>query len=432
MESARTADKTGRFSIIAGDPFLIFSSKGRRVTLTDYRGTRESEADPFDYLKNLLERYRYKHPRMNDAPFSGGAIGMVSYEAKNLLEATSHTRAVIDDLGVPDLYFIFTDTGFLWDHEKKQVWRFDPGKRKPIPCRAFHKTLSNKPLRIEAAVSRQEFMRRVLKAKEYIHRGDIFQANLSQRFSFPLHGPVAETYAKLKAINPSPFFGILDAKDFQIVSGSPERLVELKSGELSTRPIAGTRSKLGSLAQDRRQTVELLLSEKERAEHIMLVDLERNDLGRVAETGSVVVDELMAIEEYSHVKHIVSNVRARLRKDLSAVDALKAMFPGGTITGAPKIRSMQIIDELEGVARGPYTGSMGYFSFTGDMDFNIIIRSLLIKSGTAYLSAGAGIVADSDPSKEYDETLYKAEAVFTALFGRLKTQRLFQRLRAGR
>jgi anthranilate/para-aminobenzoate synthase component I len=223
-------------------------------------------------------------------------------------------------------------------------------------------------------------------------------------------------------VNPSPFFGLFEAGDFSIVSGSPERLLRLDGRTLQTRPIAGTRRRGRDPRQDRELSAELLLSEKERAEHVMLVDLERNDLGRVCEFGSVHVDELMALENYSHVKHIVSNVRGMLREDLDACDALAACFPGGTITGAPKVRCAQIIDELENVARGPYTGSLGYFSFTGDMDFNILIRSLVVKDGFASLHAGAGIVSDSDPTREYHETLHKAEGVLEAVFGAEKVR----------
>ncbi len=239
-----------------------------------------------------------------------------------------------------------------------------------------------------------------------------------------------EIYGNLRAINPSPFFGLLETDGFALVSGSPERLVCLKNDVLETRPIAGTRPRGANPSEDDAKSLELLLSAKERAEHVMLVDLERNDLGRVAEYGSVEVDELMAIEDYSHVKHIVSNVRAVLRKELGAVDAFQALFPGGTITGAPKLRCLEVIDALEPVARGPYTGSLGYFSFDGAMDFNIIIRSLFLKNGRAYLGAGAGIVADSDPEKEYDETLHKAEAVLRAAFAS-KKERERSRVSAG-
>ncbi|OGW15147.1 MAG: hypothetical protein A3K09_04840, partial [Nitrospinae bacterium RIFCSPLOWO2_12_FULL_47_7] len=343
-----------------------------------------------------------------------------------------------------DSYFLFFDEGIVWDHEERSVYLFAPSeaeikklknefdrclreadKRPDFAPLSFGK--NGEPVKMESSLSRDEFMERVRRVKRYIKRGDIYQANLSQRFSFEVSAPPLEVYGALRAINPSPFFGIFDAGDFQIVSGSPERLVKLENGVLETRPSAGTRSRGKTSEEDSAFSRELILNEKERAEHIMLVDLERNDLGRVCEYGSVCVDELMAIEDYSHVKHIVSNVRGVLRKELDAVDVLKALFPGGTITGAPKVRCMEVIDELEPVARGPYTGSLGYFGFNGNMDFNIVIRSLVMRNKRAYLHVGAGIVADSDPGKEYDETLYKAEAVFSALFGREKTRALFEK-----
>ena len=266
-------------------------------------------------------------------------------------------------------------------------------------------------------MQRSVFCQKVREAQRYIAQGDIYQANLSHSLSFGVRKNAEDIYEELRRINPSPFFGLLDAGRFQILSGSPERLIRLEGRRLDTRPIAGTRPRKKGTS-DEAVTLELVLNEKERAEHLMLLDLERNDLGRVAEYGSVTVDELMTVEDYSHVKHIVSNVRATLREGLDAVDVLKAFFPGGTITGAPKIRCMQIIDELEAAPRGPYTGSLGYISFTGNMDFNIIIRSLVLRRGRACLNVGAGIVADSDADREFDETLYKAEAVLRAVFGK--------------
>ena len=252
-----------------------------------------------------------------------------------------------------------------------------------------------------------DFLSIVQRAKDYIKAGDTYQVNLSQRFTTPFTGDPFQLYETLTEINPSPFGGFLDFGDLQIVSCSPERLLELRGREVQTRPIAGT----GTVEQGH----SLHLSEKDRAEHIMLVDLERNDLGRICEYGSVQVNELMTVEPYSHVSHIVSNVRGLLKKGLSWSDVLKACFPGGTITGTPKVRTMEIISELEPTARGPYTGSMGYINSNGDMDLNIIIRSFVIKDNIAYLQVGAGIVADSDPQKEYEETMHKAEALRLAI-----------------
>jgi len=265
----------------------------------------------------------------------------------------------------------------------------------------------------------------VRRAKKYIKAGDIFQANLSQRLSHPVAGiEPFEIYKVLRDINPSPFACFLDFGDLQIASSSPERLIRSEGRFVETRPIAGTRPRGKTASEDLALSCELLLSDKERAEHIMLVDLERNDLGRVCVYGTVRVDELMVLEEYSHVIHIVSNVIGRLKRDKDRFDLLAASFPGGTITGAPKIRCMEIIDELEPVTRNIYTGSIGYLGFNGDMDLNIVIRTFVIKDGMAHVQVGAGIVADSDPAREYYETLYKAEAL-------LKTMETLSHLRGG-
>jgi anthranilate/para-aminobenzoate synthase component I len=252
----------------------------------------------------------------------------------------------------------------------------------------------------------------VRRCKEYIAAGDIYQANLSQRLSAKIaDADPLRLYALLREINPSPFAALLDFGDMQLVSSSPERLIRLCDGIADTRPIAGTRRRGNDNVERQELSVELLTNEKERAEHIMLLDLERNDLGRVCSYGSVQVDEMMVIEDYSHVIHIVSNVRGELAKGKDCFDLIQAVFPGGTITGVPKVRCMEIIDELEPVARGPYTGSIGYISNAGDMDLNIVIRTFVIKDGTAHIQVGAGIVADSDPEREYFETLQKGEAL---------------------
>ncbi|MBI2447515.1 MAG: anthranilate synthase component I family protein, partial [Candidatus Omnitrophica bacterium] len=268
---------------------------------------------------------------------------------------------------------------------------------------------------IKSNFTEEGFCKIVKKAKEYIASGDIFQANLSQRFSVPCSLDPFILYKALRSINPSPFAAYLDLGDLQIVSSSPERLLKLEGRDVQTRPIAGTRPRGKTDEEDRRLSNELILNEKERAEHIMLVDLERNDLGRVCEYGSVLVDEFLVLEEYSHVFHIVSNVVGKMRHGMDCFDLLRAGFPGGTITGCPKVRCMEIIDELEPVTRNIYTGSIGYLSFNGDMDLNIVIRTLILTKGIGYLQVGAGIVADSDPVREYYETLYKAEALFKAV-----------------
>ena len=456
LESARTTPRTGRYSIVAKDPFLILRYEQGGLFLEDpcsgKKGT--SGKNPFVFLKHLLEKYaspaspagRPTREGPPLPPFATGAIGFVGYECKDLLELRAAGRVAKPRI-LPDMYFLFFDRCLVWDHEAKDLFLcvYQHARTKKFPLRAFQQDIERarqvqkkfaerkktfipqRPMRLECSFNEREFMQAVTGVQKYIRHGEIFQANLAQRFSFPIEKEPDQIYARLREINPSPFFGVLDAKDFQIVSGSPERLLKLEGRTLETRPIAGTRARGKNRREDRRLALDLLLSGKERAEHIMLVDLERNDLGRVAEYGSVTVDEWMALEDYSHVKHIVSNVRGVLREGLGPVDALRAFFPGGTITGVPKIRCMQIIEELEPVVRGPYTGSLGYFSFTGNMDFNILIRSLAIRDHRAFLHVGAGIVADSEPKKEYHETLYKAEAVLSAVFGEKQVRSFFRR-----
>lgn len=255
----------------------------------------------------------------------------------------------------------------------------------------------------------------VNRAKEYIAAGDIFQANLSQRLCFPFAGSPMELYRRLTRINPSPFAFYFDFEDFQLVSCSPERLVRVADGVVETRPIAGTRPRGRTAAEDDAMRKELMLHPKECAEHIMIVDMARNDIGRVCTCGTVQPDELMVIEQYSHVFHIVSNIVGKLSPGCTCFDVLAAVFPGASITGVPKIRCMEIIDELEAVRRGPYTGSLGWISYAGEMDMNIIIRTFVIKNGQAYIQVGGGVVADSEPEREYQESLNKAQALIEAL-----------------
>ncbi len=430
LESARTGGTTGRYSLFAQNPFLIFEHAAGRTRLRSGGRVKSTTEHPLLLLKKIFAEHRI--PDTPDLPpFSGGAVGYFGYEAKNMFEPSLGKHAGKNGTGVPDIYLLFFHEGVVFDHARKETVFFsDKGPEAPArmekdlrrrleawsPPKKRAPGAMPDPKSIRLSMERSVFCQKVRAAQRYIAQGDIYQANLSHSLSFGVRKSAEQIYEELRRINPSPFFGLLDAGRFQILSGSPERLIRLEGRRLDTRPIAGTRPRKKG-ASDAAATLELVLNEKERAEHLMLLDLERNDLGRVAEYGSVVVDELMTVEDYSHVKHIVSNVRATLREGLGAMDVLKAFFPGGTITGAPKIRCMQIIEELEAAPRGPYTGSLGYISFTGNMDFNIIIRSLVLQRGRARLNVGAGIVADSDADKEFDETLYKAEAVLRAVFG---------------
>ncbi|MBI5213496.1 MAG: anthranilate synthase component I family protein [Nitrospirae bacterium] len=452
LESVKGPYRIARYSFIAFDPYLVFTVKNGEVKIeAKGKGQRAkvnavSFRNPLDRLKELVTAYPQK-PVQELPPFQGGAIGLLSYDFVRYIE--NIPRKAVDDLNIPDAHFLLVDRVIAFDHQQQKAWAIiSPGARhmelgyrdisdidwdsaydeaearlKAIGNRLKERQNISQPLAfslqpsaLNYEMSKEQYMDIVKKTKEYIAAGDIFQANLSQRISADIGDKKPwEIYKVLRRINPSPFAAYADFGDYQIISSSPERLIRVKDGIIETRPIAGTRPRGGSRREDELMRAELLLNEKERAEHIMLIDLERNDIGRVAEYGSVVTDELMITEDYSHVIHIVSNVRGIMEKDKTCFDAIKAAFPGGTITGVPKVRCMEIIDELEPTARGPYTGSLGYIGFSGSLDLNIIIRTFVVKDGFAYVQAGAGIVADSDPEREYYETLKKAEALIRTL-----------------
>lgn len=420
LESARVSQRSGRWSIIgAGEPEVLESRAG----VVRWAG-RTGRGDALMILERLLRRRRRPAAAQAAPPFTGGAIGYIGYEAAPLMEPTLPYKTA-GDSGLPDLHLAFYDQGAAVDHVRSETVFFAPTRIAAERLRARARLARSVPVsargvgrsRATAECSVERFVAMVRSAQRSIARGDIFQANLSQRIRIDSPPDPMSTYERLRTINPSSFFGLLRTPGFAIVSGSPERLVSVRGRSIETRPIAGTRRRGRGLGDDARRERDLLLSPKERAEHVMLVDLERNDLGRVCEFGSVTVDELMSVEDYSHVKHIVSNVRGALRSDAGPVDVLRAVFPGGTITGAPKISCMRIIDRLEPVRRGPYTGSLGYIGDDGDMDLNILIRGVYYGRSVAHVHAGAGIVADSDPGKELNETLHKAQAVLAALLG---------------
>ncbi|MFA5353239.1 MAG: anthranilate synthase component I family protein [Thermodesulfovibrionales bacterium] len=460
LESVKGPEKIARYSFIAWEPYLRFMVKDGEVLVGRGKGKDTiSFRPPLERLQELVAAYPQR-PDPQLPPFQGGAVGLLCYDFVRYIERIP--SAALDDLQIPQAHFIMADRVIAFDHLMKRSWIIlCPGARETELgfrdishidwAKAYDEaveTLEKIGSRVQGQgsskdntssfpapslapgprppdpllcheMTKEKYMTMVERAKEYIAAGDIFQANLSQRIS----ADIGETspwrvYTVLRSINPSPFAAYADFGGYQIVSSSPERLIRVAEGIIDTRPIAGTRPRGKDRGEDAAMRSELLLNEKERAEHIMLIDLERNDMGRVCDYGSVEVDELMITEDYSHVIHIVSNVKGRLREGKTAFDAIRATFPGGTITGVPKVRCMEIIDELEPVARGPYTGSLGYISFGGAMDLNIIIRTFVIKDGRAYVQAGAGIVADSDPEREYYETLKKAEALLKTL-GRL-------------
>jgi anthranilate/para-aminobenzoate synthase component I len=458
LESIKGPSNIARYSFIGFDPYLIFKVKNGSVEITAKGKRSISSAPPLSRLKSLVTAYKQRPIKLLP-PFQGGAVGLLSYDFVQYFEKLPKTTK--DDLKIPDAHFFMIDKLVAFDHLNKKAWivvcpcardtdlgygdvdagceeKYEEAKDEieKIFSKVAASSFSSQRIRpgaethpprwegaggwdassLKHGLSKKQYMDIVKRAKEYIAAGDIFQANLSLRVSAEIGKTNPwELYKILRSINPSPFAGYIDFGDYQIVSSSPERLLKVKDGVIETRPIAGTRPRGRDMKEDELMRAELLLNEKERAEHIMLIDLERNDIGRVSDYGSVHVNELMITEDYSHVIHIVSNVKGDLASGENCFDAIKAAFPGGTITGVPKVRCMEIIDELEPVSRGPYTGSFGYIGFSGSMDLNIVIRTFVIKDGFAYVQAGAGIVADSDPEKEYYESMKKAEALIRTL-----------------
>jgi len=371
-------------------------------------------------------------------PFCGGAVGYIGYDAVRFFERLPDTNP--DDRNLPDCYFVFTDTLLIFDHVRhrikvlclarvggdpqaayatavEKIDRLVERLRQPL-AHPKEERADDQPkpgLHVRSLPSREEHEASVLKAKDYIAAGDIIQVVLSRRMTADVSASPLQVYRALRSVNPSPYMFLLQFEDCQLIGASPETLVTERGGNVVTRPIAGTIRRGKTPEEDAELEAQLLGDPKERAEHIMLVDLHRNDIGRVCEYGSVHVDQLMVTEKYSHVIHIVSNVVGRMRPDRDAYDLIRAAFPAGTLSGAPKIRAMEIIEELEPVKRGPYGGVIGYFSFSGDMDTAITLRTIVMQDGTAYVQAGGGIVADSDPAAEFEETERKAGALIRAL-----------------
>jgi aminodeoxychorismate synthase component I len=429
--------------------YSFFGSHPASVMPRPSLATASSSDDPFSWLRHIIASPGIE--RTPDLPpFFGGAVGCFSYDFARRLESVP--AVAVDDLSLPDMHFALYEVvaAVAVDHRTNRIQViFCPsldrflGEARDKLYREGLDRLAEWEARLTGSVAtppsplalptvsfgpqqtQEAYLDRVRRCQEYIAAGDIYQANLSHRFGIETpHGYRSGAarlqyeqalYQELRSVNPSPFSGLLRFGDMSLISCSPERLVRLQGRRADTRPIAGTRPRGCNSDDDRRLVRELLANEKERAEHVMLVDLERNDLGRICEIGSVQVNEFMAVEQYSHVSHIVSNVQGTLRPGATPFDLISATFPGGTITGVPKIRCMEIIEELEPVRRGPYTGSFGYIGWNGDLDLNIIIRTLVMTEKQGYLQVGAGIVADSDPGKEYQETLHKAQAFFSAV-----------------
>lgn len=438
LESVEGGERLGRYSFVGASASMVFRSYGRSVEIETAAGIHRRDVDdPLAELERLMAQYRPVFvpglPR-----FYGGAVGYLGYDMVRHFETLPDQNA--DGLGLPDSYFLITDTVLIFDHARRKLQILVNAHVDGEPDAAYdeaiatidrtlallHEDSGPGPLavlgdapqelpQLQSNMTPQEYTQAVEQAKEYIKAGDIFQVVLSQRFSLPVQGDPFNIYRVLRTVNPSPYMFYLKLDELSVVGSSPEVMVRAEEGEAMLRPIAGTRPRGRDDESDRALAAELLADAKERAEHIMLVDLGRNDLGRVCEYGSVAVDELMVIERYSHVMHIVSNVHGRLAPDKNAFDLLRAAFPAGTLSGAPKIRAMQIIDELEKTRRGPYGGAVTYVGFSGNMDSCITIRTVIIHDGLAHVQAGAGIVADSDPEREYEETVNKARGVLGAI-----------------
>ncbi len=437
LESVEGGERLGRHSFLGFNPFLTLSAKGGTVTLTEGRRTRTVVLAPGDdaltVIAELMSRYRLV-PLPGLPRFCGGAVGYLGYDMVRFFEKLP--EQTVDDLQIDDAFFLFTDTLLIFDHVKHALKVLCLARVKDNPGRAYDEAVArierliarlrtpvySRPSpahsgapSVSANMTREQYEAAVERCKEYIAAGDAFQVVPSMRFTVSLRARPFEVYRALRSVNPSPYMYFLDLGRRQIVGSSPEILVTVEDETVTVRPIAGTRPRGATPAEDARLAADLLADEKERAEHIMLVDLGRNDIGRVCRYGSVTVDELMVIERYSHVMHIVSNVTGELDERHTIYDVMRACFPAGTLTGAPKVRAMEIIEELEPTRRGLYGGAVGYFSFNGDMDFAIAIRTLLAENGRAYIQAGAGVVADSVPENEYYECVNKSRALLAAI-----------------
>lgn len=424
---------------MGSNPFLVLSSGGGEITIA--RGTEKSslQGNPFDVLNHFLEVYRLE-PDSTPVPFIGGAVGYFSYDLCHFIERLPSTT--IDDLQLPECYFGFYDLVLAFDNQQGKAYIISTGfpemreperiKRAAQRLNEMKDKLAEMPRRdteapltpvssppaprsLKGGFTHQEYMAAVEKARQYIIAGDIFEVNLSQRFEAELSIAPYELYKRLRQINPAPFTCYLGFDEVSVVSASPERFLRVQGDRVETRPIKGTRPRGKTPDEDDALAKELESSVKDRAENIMIVDLERNDLGRVCRYGTVKVTELAVLEAFPTVFHLTSTIVGRLREGKNSIDLLKATFPGGSITGAPKVRAMEIIDELEPTKRSIYTGSIGYLSFNGDLDLSIVIRTFIIKGRKAYYQVGGAVVYDSDPEAEYQETLDKARALVHAI-----------------
>src|SRR5476649_40253 len=440
FESVEKGGKFARYSFLGASPNLIFQARGKEITLREGRAQRTftCAGDPLQELERLMAGYR--PVPTDDLPlFYGGAVGYLGFEAVTGFEPTVR-RAKKDDLGVPDAYFFITDTLLIFDHLERRIKIVanahvsDPSHAdqaygeavakieelearlaRAVPGRLLPVFSDIQPLEPAINMTRDQYVKMTEAMQEYIRAGDIFQVVPSQRFEVPFDASPVDLYRALRLIKPSPYMFILKLAGMALVGSSPELHVRCEEGKVQIRPIAGTRPRGRDAAEDDRLTEELLADPKERAEHVMLVDLARNDVGRVCKFNSVRLTDFMITERYSHVMHIVSNVEGELTPGHTAYDVMRATFPSWTVSGSPKIRAMQIIADMEPTCRGTYAGAVGYFGFSGNLDSCIAIRTVLLKNGKAYLQAGGGLVADSTPLGEYEESINKAKAGLKAL-----------------
>ncbi|WP_037029290.1 aminodeoxychorismate synthase component I [Psychrilyobacter atlanticus] len=427
LDSGMDSQKLGRYSFIGVDPFLMIKSEGSKIRLEEDGKIETIDGNPLDILQEKLDLYKIER---EEIPFVGGGVGYFSYELAHLMEKLPNT--VNKEVDIPEMVMGFYDGIVIIDHRDDKKYIGAIGFKENIEeiikkiensIKEYEKNLKIKEIKkqilknreISSNMTEDYYLSSIKKLKDYIYSGDIYQVNFTQRFECDFEGDSNELYKNLKSINPAPFAAYLNFGEGEIISSSPERFIKLTDGIIETRPMKGTRPRGKSEAEDKKLKEELVNSEKDRAELLMIVDLMRNDISRVAETGSVKVTELFHLEEYATVLQMVATIQGKLKGELSAVDIIKSTFPGGSITGAPKIRAMEIIDELETTTRNIYTGSIGYLGFDGNMDLNIAIRTIVLKDKKAYFQVGGGIVWDSDPHEEYEESLVKGRALVKAL-----------------
>lgn len=428
LDSGSYFPRLGRYMFWGYDPIFRFYFKDDEIHYFDDKSNETVfEEEPFSYLEKVLSKYQLRSP-VKKFPFQGGLVGFLSYELGKYIEEIPCSR--LDDYKLPDMYFAFYDVIFVYDilrdrtfiagvttslstFEKMEKFLEDYNRFNNEEIVSKGNIIVGEPL--ESNFSKKDYIDAINRAKEYIFAGDIYQVNISQRFKLPFKGDVYHFYDIFRELSPSPFGSFLDYEDFQILSNSPERYLFIQKNHIETRPIKGTRPRGATPEEDLEFINELRESEKDKAEHLMIVDLERNDLGRIAQFNTVKVSEFEVIETYANVHHMVSTVEAKIAKKYSIVDCIKNSYPGGSITGAPKIRSMEIIDELEPTFRNVYTGSIGYIGVDNSLDLNISIRTAIVKDESIYFQVGGGIVADSEPEEEYEETIVKAESFVNSI-----------------